>query len=87
VASYRIELKRSAAKEIEAIGSKKDRQRIVERIEKLTEDPKPSGSQKLAGEESYRVRQGNYRIIYTIEDDVLVVTVVKVGHRKKVYRK
>ena len=83
---YRIEIKRSAAKEIRAIVRKKDRQRVVERIASLAEDPRPPGCTKLSGRESYRVRQGDYRIVYTVEDDVLVVEVVKVGHRRDVRR-
>lgn len=86
MASYKVELKRSAAKEIEAIANKQDRQRIVERIASLADDPRPAGSQKLSSRNSYRIRQGRYRIVYTIEDDRLVVVVVKVGHRRDVYR-
>ena len=86
MASYRIELRRSAAREIEAISNKKQRQQIVSRIARLAEDPRPSGCQKLSGLDAYRIRQGEYRIIYTIEDDRLVVNVVKVGHRRDVYR-
>ena len=86
MASYRIELKRSAAKEIEKIENKRDRRRIVERIAGLSEDPRPSGCQKLSGQEAYRIRQGKYRIIYTIADARLVVEIVKVGHRRDVYR-
>ncbi len=83
---YRIEIKRSAAKEIRAISRKKDRQRIVARIGALAEEPRPPGCAKLAGQEAYRVRQGSYRIVYTVSDDVLVVEVVKVGNRREVYR-
>jgi mRNA interferase RelE/StbE len=86
VASYRIELKRSAAKEIDKINNRQDRRRIVERIAKLADDPRPPGCRKLGGRESYRIRQGPYRIIYTIEDERLLVTVVKVGHRREIYR-
>jgi len=83
---YRIEVKRSAAKEIRAINRKQDRERVVERIAALAEDPRPPGCTKLSGREAYRVRQGEYRIVYTVEDDALVVEVVKVGHRRDVYR-
>jgi mRNA interferase RelE/StbE len=86
VARFRILIKRSAAKEIEAISRKKDRQRIVRRIGQLAEDPRPPGCQKLSGLDRYRIRQGPYRIVYTIEDDRLIVYVVKVGHRSEVYR-
>ena len=83
---YRVEIKKSAAKEIRAISRKKDRQRVIERIAALAEDPRPPGCTKLSGREAYRVRQGEYRIVYTVEDDALVVEVVKVGHRRDVYQ-
>jgi len=86
VARYRILIKPSAAKEIEGIPLKRDRQRIVERISKLAENPRPPGCEKLSGQNKYRVRQGRYRIVYSIEDQDLVVYVVKVGHRKEVHR-
>jgi len=73
-------------KEIESIDSKPDRMRIVDRIAKLADDPRPEGCEKLSGQEKYRIRQGRYRIVYSIEDRELVVFVVKVGHRKDVYR-
>ena len=85
MARYKLLIKPSAVKEIEAIPSKKDRQRIVDRILKLQDNPRPPGSEKLSGQDKYRVRQGRYRIIYAIEDDNLLVYVVKVGHRKDVY--
>lgn len=66
--------------------AKKQRQQIDSRIAKLARDPRPVGCQKLSGENSYRVRQGDHRIIYVIEDDLLVVTVVNVRHRRDVYR-
>ena len=86
MARYRLLIKPSAVKEIEAIPLKRDRQRVVERISKLAEDPRPSGSEKISGQEKYRVRQGRYRILYAIEDQDLLVHVVKVGSRKDVYR-
>jgi mRNA interferase RelE/StbE len=86
VARYRLLIKPSAVKEIEAIPLKRDRQRLVERISKLAENPRPFGSEKISGQEKYRVRQGRYRILYAIEDQDLIVQVVKVGHRKDVYR-
>ncbi len=73
-------------KEIEAAPRKKDRQRVVKRIEQLGDDPRPVGCQKLSGKDRYRVRQGQYRIVYGVEDDRLIVYVVKVGHRNDVYR-
>jgi len=86
VARYRLLIKPSAVKEIEAIPLKRDRQRVVERIIKLAEDPRPFGGEKITGQDKYRVRQGRYRILYAIEDQDLLVQVVKVGHRKDVYR-
>jgi mRNA interferase RelE/StbE len=87
VAEYRLLIKPSAAKEIEAVGQKKDRQRIVNRIRALASEPRPAGSEKLAGaEERYRVRQGQFRIVYAIDDASRTVEVVKVGHRREVYR-
>jgi mRNA interferase RelE/StbE len=73
-------------KEIESISSKQDRRRIVSRIGKLAEDPRPATCEKLSGQEKYRIRQGRYRIVYSIADQELAVFVVKVGHRKDVYR-
>jgi mRNA interferase RelE/StbE len=87
VARYSVVVKPSAIKEIEAVGQKKDRQRIVARIQALGENPRPQGSEKLSGRlDRYRVREGNYRIVYAIHDDTLLVDIVKVGHRKDVYR-
>ena len=87
MARYRVVIKPSASKEIGAVGQKKDRQRIVLRIQSLGENPRPFGCEKLSGHlNRYRVREGNYRILYSIDDDKLLVDVVKVGHRKEVYR-
>ncbi len=87
MARYSVRIRRSAAKEIEGISTKKDRQSVVRRIARLSEDPRPQGCEKLAGRDNrYRIRQGRYRIVYSIEDRVLMVCVVKVGHRKDVYR-
>jgi mRNA interferase RelE/StbE len=87
VAEYRLLLKASAAKEIEALGTKADRQRVVQRIQQLAADPRAPGSEKLAGyADRYRVRQGQYRIIYLIDDGRREVTIFKAGHRKDVYR-
>lgn len=83
---YRLLIKASAAKELRAIPNKRDRQRIVKRIQGLENDPRPPGSQKLSGREKYRIRQGAYRIVYSVEKEKLVVYVVKIGHRKDVYR-
>lgn len=86
MAVYKIEIKRSAAKELEKI-QKKDRDRVIEKIEALSEDPRPPQSKKLSGEEKYRIRQGDYRVLYQIYDEVIIVVVVKVAHRKEVYKR
>lgn len=86
MASYRILIKRSAAQELETVPLK-DRRRLVRRIEALANNPRPMGGQKLSGEEKYRLRQGDYRILYEISDEELVVTVVRIGHRRDVYRR
>jgi mRNA interferase RelE/StbE len=87
VADYKILLKSSAAKEIESVGSKEDRRRIVDRIATLAAGPRSQKSEKLAGyDDRYRIRQGHYRIVYLIDDSRREVTIFKVGHRKDVYR-
>jgi mRNA interferase RelE/StbE len=86
VEKYKVSIKRSAVKEIEAIPQKKERQRIIRRIGDLTIEPRPPGSKKLSGQNKYRIRQGNYRIIYGIKDKELIVVVVKVGQRKDAYK-
>ena len=83
---YELLTKPSAIKENEGIDTRRERQRIVRRISALAEDPRPPGLEKLTGREAYRVRQGPYRIVYTIDDDARAVRVVKVGHRRDVYR-
>jgi len=88
VARYSVRLKASAAKEIESIEPKKVRRQIVRRIERLSDDPRPPGCERLAGHsDRYRIRQGHYRIVYSIADEILTVIVVKVGHRSSVYRR
>lgn len=85
MAGYSIFFKASASKELESI-PKQDLKRIINRIASLADDPRPPGSEKLSSQERYRIRQGNYRIIYSIQDDVLTIWVVKIGHRREVYR-
>lgn len=85
MAGYRLFIKPSAAREIEAI-PKKDRLRIIQRIQDLSKDPRPANCEKLSGQDKYRVRQGRYRILYSLSDKELIVCVVKVGHRREVYR-
>ena len=87
MAGYRLLIKPSAGKEIDAVGQKKDRQRIVNRIAALAAEPRPAGCEKLAGpEERYRLRQGQFRIVYAVDDAARTVEVIKVGHRREVYR-
>ena len=86
MASYSVRIKKSALKELEQVPAKADRRRIISRIESLAENPRPAGSIKLSGRERYRIRQGRYRILCTIEDRQLVGYVIKVSDRKDVYR-
>jgi mRNA interferase RelE/StbE len=86
VANYSLFIKPSAAKETEAL-PKADRLKIVHRIQGLAENPRPQGHVKLSGDDKYRVRQGNYRILYTINGNELIVTLVRVSHRREVFRK
>lgn len=85
MASYRVFIKASAAKELEAVPAK-DRRRLATKIKALGSNPRPPGCEKLSGLDRYRIRQGNYRVLYEIQGEVLIVLVVKVGHRKDVYR-
>lgn len=86
MASYSILLTKSAAKELERVPTK-DRQRIATRIGSLAENPRPIGVEKLSGDDKYRIRQGNYRILYEIIEADLIVTVVRIGDRREVYRR
>ncbi len=85
MAKYKISIKSTAAKELEDI-PKKELRKIIKRIQSLAENPRAHGAQKLSGQEQYRVRQGDYRIIYSINDKDLVVDIVKIGHRREIYR-
>jgi mRNA interferase RelE/StbE len=85
VGSYKLEVKRSAAKDIADL-PKADCQRIVAKIQLLASDPRPPGCEKLSGAEKYRIRQGNYRILYEIVDSTASVMIVKIGNRNEVYR-
>ena len=85
MASYRLLIKASAVKELEAV-SPKDRRRIAFKIQHLASEPRPPGAEKLSGQEKYRLRQGNYRMLYSVNDAQLAVTIVKIGHRRDVYR-
>jgi mRNA interferase RelE/StbE len=87
VGVYRLLIKASAGKELEAVGTKADRQRIVDRIRALAANPRPQGLEKLAAyADRYRLRQERYRIIYLVDDERHEVTIYKIGHRKDVYR-
>lgn len=86
MAKYELRIKKSAAKELEAVSRKADRQRLVQRIQSLADDPRPPGCKKLSGSNKYRIRQGNYRVVYSVEDNKLIVYVVKIGDRKGVYK-
>ncbi|WP_024460553.1 type II toxin-antitoxin system RelE/ParE family toxin [Marinimicrobium sp. LS-A18] len=86
MANYKLVFKKSVSKDLRSIPNK-DVARILQRVEALQDDPRPVGSEKLSGQERYRVRQGVYRIIYEVVDELLVVTVVKIGHRKQVYKR
>lgn len=85
MASFEVAIKRSVAKDLRAIPNA-DVARILTCIQGLASDPRPPDSRKLSGQERYRIRQGVYRILYEIADAQLLVTVVKVGHRREVYR-
>lgn len=85
MAQYRVIVRQSVSKDMRGI-PKKDARRIVTAIKSLADSPRPPGTKKLSGQERYRLRQGNYRILYEIEDDRLIVCVVRVGDRRDVYR-
>jgi len=85
VGSYRLTLRQSAVKELESL-PRRDLARVMSRIKVLADNPRPPACEKLSGQERYRVRQGDYRILYEVNDSDQVVTVVKIGHRREVYR-
>ena len=85
MASYKLRIKSSAAKELEAL-PKKDRKRLVSKIQGLAAEPRPPGVEKLSGQEKYRRRQGDYRLLYAVDDADAAVVIVKIGHRRDVYR-
>ena len=87
MAVYKVLIKASAGKELERLGTKSDRARIVERIQAMAENPRPHGCEKLAGYSNrFRIRQGNYRVVYLVDDQRREITIFKVGDRKDVYR-
>ncbi len=85
MAKYKISIRKSAVKELGSI-PKRNLQKVVKKIQSLSTDPRPQGSQKLSQKEQYRIRQGNYRIVYSVQDDELSIYIVKIGHRKEIYR-
>lgn len=85
MAGYRIFFKVSVEKDLRKI-SQEEIKKILQKIDLLTANPRPPGSEKLTGQERYRIRQGRYRILYSIEDNELTIWVVKISHRKDAYR-
>lgn len=86
MAEYKIYFRRSVLKDLTKI-PKRELQRIIKRIEKLADDPRPRGCEKISGQDRFRIRQGSYRIVYSIQEDELTIWVVKIGHRRVIYRK
>ena len=85
MAKYKIEIKRSASKELNSLPNKEIK-KIINSIKQLIENPRPINSKKLSASERYRLGVGNYRILYEIEDLILIVYIIKIAHRKEVYR-
>lgn len=86
VASYHVEVTKSAAKTLRGLPTR-DQERIRARLRALANDPTPTSASKLVGVDAWRIRQGDYRIVYTITDSILLVTVIKIDHRSTVYRR
>ena len=86
MAGYSIFFKESVQKDLNGI-PKKDLRKILTRIKSLAADPRPPGCEKLTGRARYRLRQGQYRIVYSVQDQERAITIVKVGHRKDIYRR
>ena len=85
MAGYNIYFKVSVEKDLRQI-PQREIKKILQRISSLTANPRPPGSEKLTGQERYRIRQGRYRILYFIQENELTIWVVKISHRKDVYR-
>jgi mRNA interferase RelE/StbE len=83
--TYAITIERRALKSLQKI-SKSDRTKIIQAIEKLAEDPRPVGAKKLTGRDGWRLRIGDYRVLYDITDTICQILVVDLGHRKDIYR-
>jgi len=84
-ARYDLLIKRSAEKELKQLGDA-DHDRIIKRLLSLVDNPRPVGSIKLTGHEIYRLRIGNYRALYTVDDQARTIEIISVGHRKEIYR-
>lgn len=85
MARFELRFKRSVTKDLRGI-SKTDVGRVLKRIDALRDEPRPAGCEKLAGQELYRIRQGVYRVIYSVDDAAIVIEVIKIAHRREVYR-
>ena len=85
MANYRLLVKPSAAKELLALPAK-DHKRTTAKLQHLASEPLPPGTEKLSGQEKYRLRQGDYRVLYSVDDDEAAVVIVKIGHHRDVYR-
>lgn len=85
MARFEVRIRRSVVKELLKL-PKAENRRIMARIRGLAAEPRPYGCEKLAGQDAYRIRQGKYRVIYTVDDDRVIIEVVRVGHRCDVYR-
>ena len=84
--SYRVQFEPAALKFLRKLRDEKLSQRIIREIETLQENPRPSGCTKLTGRPYWRIRVGDYRVLYRIQDEVLIVTVIEIGHRREIYR-
>ena len=84
--SYKVLIRRSAADELGRI-PRKSMRRMIERIRSLASNPRPSGCEKLSAQERFRIRQGDYRIVYSIDDEGKAVDIIKIGHRSEIYRR
>ena len=82
---YEIFFKKSVEKDLNRIG-KNELKKIIERITALADNPRPPGCEKLTGLERYRIRQGHYRILYSVQDHELTIWVIKIAHRKDIYK-
>ncbi|MEH6607810.1 MAG: type II toxin-antitoxin system RelE/ParE family toxin [Halioglobus sp.] len=85
MARYELCFKKSVAKDLRSI-SKQDVQKILQRIDALADEPRPSGSKKLSGQNYYRIRQGSYRILYEICDQILIAHIIRIAQRSRVYK-